>query len=602
MAGAGQPSGLNEGPFIPSPEQNLMFEGFNGLNTNASRPGIEDDQCSWMDGWMPLGKNFLRTIPDVGDSIYTAPTSTSIVYYSFYNIGAQPYAAVFNADGSVHQVNTVTTSVTTIAPVGTISSPSLTTLGVSQWGNQYLLFVAAQENGYWAWDGSLLYGAGTISPDVTITNGGSGYTVAPTVSFSGTYITAPTGTAVVAGGFVVGVSVTGTGVGIPAGDTVSITFSGGGGSSAAAVVGTMPYGVSGTALETYQERVWITSVSEVSFTAPGTFTDFATSDGGGSFFSTDSFLRTSFIQPIQTNGFLYLIADSSVNYISGVQTTGSPPTTTFVNQNADPEIGTPWATTVDTFSRNILFANAFGVQVSYGGAVTKISEMLDGVYNSVANFDNFIPSSAKAIIFGKKVWMLLLPVIDAVTGLQVNKLFMWNGKLWWSTEQGVNLVFVNSQEINSILTAYGTDGKHIYPLFQSPSNNFTKTVQSKLWDKPTGYHENKVVTRLWGIVNCYSNDVDLFISVDNETDSGGSVVEILPALMIWTTATDEVMNWVTAGDDIMNWSLGTQTNLVIPQQTVAQQGALLGLTVTTESADVALVSLMLGSQSWGYRG
>ena len=46
------------------------------------------------------------------------------------------------------------------------------------------------------------------------------------------------------------------------------------------------------------------------------------------------------------------------------------------------------------FSRNILFANDFGVQVSYGGAVNKISENLDGVYNSIPGFGGFTPSAS----------------------------------------------------------------------------------------------------------------------------------------------------------------------------------------------------------------
>ena len=247
-------------------------------------------------------------------------------------------------------------------------------------------------------------------------------------------------------------------------------------------------------------------------------------NGGGNFTSSDSFLRVAYINLKQTNGFLYLIGDSSVNYISGVQTSGSPPITTFTNQNADPEVGSPWPGTVDVFSRNILFANAFGVHVSYGGAVTKISDMLDGVYNTVPNFGNITPSAGKAIIFGKKCWVLLLPIIDPVKGQQVNKLFLWNGKtLWWTSEQDVPLIFINFQEINSILTCYGTNGASVWELFSQPSIAFTKTAQTKLWDKPGGYQFTKFVTRLWGIVKYYiplSPTVN--ISLDNELNSTSS--------------------------------------------------------------------------------
>ena len=145
----------------------------------------------------------------------------------------------------------------------------------------------------------------------------------------------------------------------------------------------------------------------------------------------------------------------------------------------------------------------FGAQVSYGGAVTKISEMLDGVYNTVPNFGNISPSAGKAIIFGKKCWILLLPIIDPVSGQQVNKLLLWSGKLWWAATQDVPLIYIQHQEINSVLTSYGTDGLSVYPMFAQPSTAVQKVAQTKLWDKPGGYQFTKFVTRFWGIVQYY---------------------------------------------------------------------------------------------------
>src|SRR5262249_53834866 len=155
--------------------------------------------------------------------------------------------------------------------------------------------------------------------------------------------------------------------------------------TASATVMLMPYGVQGNAVETYQGRVWVAKDATIFFTAPGSFSDFSTSNGGGNFTSSDSFLQIGFVQLISANGFLYLVADSSINYISGVQTTGSPPTTTFTNQNADPEVGSPYPASVETFGREIMFANAFGIHVCNGAQVQKVSEPLDGVYNTVAN-------------------------------------------------------------------------------------------------------------------------------------------------------------------------------------------------------------------------
>ena len=64
------------------------------------------------------------------------------------------------------------------------------------------------------------------------------------------------------------------------------------------------------------------------YTGPGLVADFSTAVGGGNFTSSDSFLKIGFSRLVQSNGFLYLFGDSSINYISGVQTSGVTPTTT----------------------------------------------------------------------------------------------------------------------------------------------------------------------------------------------------------------------------------------------------------------------------------
>lgn len=795
----------------------IAFEGFSGLNTDSSRPGIKDNEMWWSDGFMPVGDNKLRTMPDIGAAIFTADEADGVSWFDFGNIGATPIMITVEVDGSIYRTDTETAVTSQIAPDGTLISSARVDVGISQWGSQYILIVARQQNGYFIYDGSILYTAGEISPigpgailsggagyvsvptyvvfggsgsgvvltpvvsggsvtalkatnagsgylpgeivqvafsgggsddtpiltatlvsgvisaldliagganypdgtfalsfssgggsgaagmftaaggvvtDVVLTNGGSGYTGSPTVAFPlpgsgatitanltatvvtsfsigaggssytpgtfpltisggggsgarGTYTVNPSGvvasTTVVAGGtgyssppavalavgsgaqvatFVTGGAVdtisvvnggtnlTGTplltiegggGIGatavavITAGVIASVTVTNGGSgytttpavvvqpglnNAAYATLNLMPFGITGTALEVYQSRVWVVNGPQVTFSAPSSVTDFSTSSGGGAFTSNDSFLRVAYVQPLQTNGFLYLIADSSVNYIAGVSTSGSPPVTTFTNQNADPEVGTPYPGSVDVLGSDIVFANAFGAHVSYGGKVTKVSEPLDGVYNTVPNFNGQQLSAAKAIVYGKKIWALLLPVIDVQTGDQVNKLFCWdpNRKRWWSTPQGVNLTYVRHQEIASVITAYGSDGTKIYPLFQQPSTTFAKVVKSKLWAKPGFYAEEKSTGRAWLLAQYYSATLPGFIlSIDNET--GTSPTTITPP------------------------GSGLTTGIyVMPPLAIGQNGVLLGMTLTTNAADMAVISMAIDAEITGYRG
>ncbi len=342
--------------------------------------------------------------------------------------------------------------------------------------------------------------AGQIA-SATITSGGSGYDTPPTITVVGDGLGAQL-QANLSGSLVDSITIVSGGTGYT---KAELQFNGGN-DAAAATVNLMPFGVSGSTVETYQSRVWVGGPGRVGqVSAPGDPTDFDASHGSAGFQSTDSFLRRAFIRFIQSNGFLYLIADSSINYVSGVSTAGNPAITSFSNLNVDPQIGTPWPATVQAFGRDIVFANSVGVHVSYGGAVTKVSDELDGIYNSVPQSDwpaNFEPSAAVMTIFGIRVYILAMPIIDQVTGAMVVKCLMWDGKKWWTSPQEdlVNPFFA-SQDFDSVLTAYASAGNtSIKPMFSDLSDEFTRYVYSKLWDSP-GVFISKSQRQIFGTVN-----------------------------------------------------------------------------------------------------
>lgn len=751
-----EPESEKPNPLIPIGEPPLKMEMFQGMNTQATRTGVVDQQCFWIDGFFPVAPRNLRALYGIGTLLYTATGGKSVIWYDGFNLGATAYMCVFLSDGSAIQVQISNGAATTVLPAGTILNPAITNVGLTQYGRQYLIIAANQQNGYWLWDGALLYQAGSLGPLVTLTNPGSGYKTVPTVTASGGSGSGATFAASISGGFVTNVVVTNPGSGYLPGQTVTLAFSGGnsggsggaltavlsstgggtgatftltlaaidpsndkistvvvnnGGSgysqfttltvtvtnafaltpasiqpvitggvitgvtivnagvydvsggggggpvasmaasdpgafhvtsvtvvtpgsgyspsatavcsgggapvsqatlqlvlnpstgaitsvtvasgglygsntpptvtisdavvNATATATLMPFGVQGTDIETYQASVWVINGPTLYFTAPSSVTDFATSDGGGNRVSNDSFLRVGYVRIINTNGFLFLIADSSINYISGVQTTGAPPTTTFTNQNADPEVGTPYPASVIKVGQNIQLANSFGIHEMNGAKAVKISDDLDGVYGSVANFGGLQLSSAQATIFNKKCQLTLVQIVDPISGTTVNKIFMRYGKAWFASMQDVALTFIASQEINSVFTAYGTDGTHIYPLFQQPSTAFNKIVQSKLWDTPVGIETTKTTGRLWGMAQYYSTvSPNLVFSVDNENGIGNSYT-ITPS--------------------------GTGIKVFGPEA-VGQKGALTGMTMTTAAADMSLIQSMISSLTHDYRG
>lgn len=522
-------------PAQQSADDTIVFSGFvGGLNSQSSRPGVTENQLAICDGWCPVGDDNLRTIWDIGPSIFTASSAgTFTVWFDFGNIGSTPYCIVVTGDGSVWAVNVSTGAINLIAVPGTITAGG--SLAMTQWGSQYIIIVCQQANGYFVWDGTTFYRSGDTVP------GDAG--------------------------------------------------------------GVMPTGIAGSGVEIYAGHVWVIFGPFIAFSAPGSIVDFATADGGGNVQSNDSFLRVGYTNLKQSNGYLYLFGDSSISYIAGVNTSGSPATTTFTQQSVDPEVGTPWPGTVDILGSNIAFANPWGAHVSYGGRAAKISGMLDGIYNTAPNFGGVTPTACKHIMFGKRVWALLLPVIDQVTGQQVNKLFLWDEKKWFSTQQSVALIFVQHQEINSVLSAYGTDGNQIFPLFTTPSTAVTKTAQSRFWGNGAGLAFLKSVGRMWAAFQYFSTDgLTVDISIDSEATSATYTVQLPVGSMTWTNNLGNPINWTNNTGHTIVWGVGNTSIVVIPPQAVAQNGVFIGLTVSTNAADLALWSVAAAPVITQYRG
>jgi hypothetical protein len=326
---------------------------------------------------------------------------------------------------------------------------------------------------------------------VAVINGGSGYLNTPAITFSGGGGTGAAGTAVVTNGAISSITLSNGGSGYTSPPAVGVA--GGSNNAAVATISLMPFGVSGTSIESFQSRVWISNPAAygpiynggvINISAPESLTDFSTADGGLLYTSSDRFLREQYIALHQSNGFLYPLADSSVDVISNVQTSGTPVTTTFNYYNSHAQIGAGWRDTVQDFGQSVLFANANGICGLYGGAVTKLSKKMDDLF---ANFvppsaGGVVPSGAVCNIQTMPVYLLNITVYDPLAAQNRTVMIAWDEKNWFILSQSTVMTFVNTQEISSVMTAWGTDGRGLYPMFQTPSTK----LQSKLATKAVG--------------------------------------------------------------------------------------------------------------------
>jgi hypothetical protein len=523
----------------------MVFAGGNGTNTAYGQAVISNGVITSV--FLQSGGSGYQS----GTGVQTPPT---VIIIDGTGLGA---SIIVNG-----MAGGIVTGLQVVSGGSNYSAPVLSFTGGSGSGAMALAFV----------DDGVITGYSPIAA-------GLGYQSTPTVSFLGSTGAGATAQATINGtGQVSAVQIQTGGKGYT--NPTYVTFTGGNG-PATGTIEIMPFGVSGTTLEVYQGHVWVGNgaarspfppLGRVIFSAGGDPADFG--DDGGAFVDTNSFARVGYHSLKQTNGFLYMIADCSLDYISGVTTTSTSTTatTTFNNQNADPQIGSPWPSSITVYSRNIMFGNPIGIHASQGGAVAKVSGPLDGIYFSAASQIMPDSSSAVATIFGITVYMMLFPVIDSITGETVNKLLMWDGnsptKPWFTSQQDRALTYISTFEGNSVLQAWGTDGTNIFPLFDSPSTGFTKTFQSKLYSNPA-YWMTKTANELFGVIQNAS--APLTITVDNElgVGSGGGSVSVL------------------ASADEFN---------VFGPVPCGQNGSLLGLTVSTTAAAATIMSLTVIGQ------
>jgi hypothetical protein len=206
-----------------SPEQKKSYQivkQFKGLNTKANRTAIGEDEFSWLENAMPIGYANLKITPAQNNLGITF--ANTVTGFFSVNINLVDYILAFQANGSCEYVNLQTNTKGTVASAGKFSGSGIS---VSQWKNTQAL-ILDPTNGYFYWNGTNLVSVGSVGA-IYITNGGTGYTSAPTITIS-----APndangiqaTATATVTANVVTSISLTNAGSGYTTAPTV--TFAG----------------------------------------------------------------------------------------------------------------------------------------------------------------------------------------------------------------------------------------------------------------------------------------------------------------------------------------------------------------------------------------
>ena len=414
---------------------------------------------------------------------------------------------------------------------------------------------------------------------ITINDGGAGYGGPPTVNIVGDGSGASFLANVTAGAITSFTKIAG-GAGYTKA-TVQLT---GGNNVAAGTISLMPLGTQGTTVETYQNRVWIGNGINLYASGPGTVANFATSAGGVTTQLTDATLKAQITRVIQSSGYLYVFGDSSISVLSNV-TVSTAGVTSYNLVNADPQMGTSWRDSIAALGRALVFANPSGVYTLYGGAAEKVSPQLDGLFLS-ATWTSPTPTAAVATIFNDRVYTLNFQTLNPYTKTNQTLMAMWNGQKWFTSTQIKQPTFIQTQEVNSVIQAWGTDGTNLYPMFQTPNTSLPKVFQTKLRKHPN-YTSFKRALRLYfvGANNGVENNPTFTVQSDTDVGNGTplSLGLLQNSLIFVGTGTISFV-----GTGTINFA--TVLPVSIDGVAISSYGKMIGYTLTSNASDLDIIS------------
>jgi len=548
---------------------------FGGVNTQAARQAIEDDEFSWLENMQPIGYGHLTSVPAAVNLGVTFSGATAY-WMRGANIANVEYMMVFCTNGAAYQVNiSAGYAKTTIGAAGTFNGSGTK---FDQWANERIVIVDPTK-GVFSWDGTTLVNLVSVA------------------TFTGTIAaTTLTVAATLVGTVAVGMGVTGAGV---TANTIITGFIGGSGGlgtytvnntqavGPVAMVGTPVVPAVGTSVAVYASRVWIGNGRTVSFSAPGSYTDFTVTDFGGSFVINDSTMHSTITALTTANGFLYVIGSDSINVISDVRvsTLTTVATTLFSNLNLVTTAGTLAPDSVVSYFRTVWMAAPYGLYAVTGSTAQKGSDKLDGVYGLISNTSAI---SGGVVVLNDILCLCFLgQYLDPINGSRP-LLFVYFNKKWFFCSQISTLTFIASSSVAAKPTMFGTDGTTLYKLFSDTGASISQKAQTKLWDFDKPLLDKQVLKAGISIImpqvlgtisttidNEYSSQIASLTGTNTVTWQNNSYVTVQ-----WFNNLSQAVTWANFG---YAWY----------RTDVSSYGKYAGMTITTTVPGVDLIAAQL---------
>ena len=450
----------------------IAFRGFETMDTQSAREALPPNRLAWCENMQIVGPNQLVACNSPLPPIVTIPGETILSQFSaFYTPpGGTPtdFIISFCQSGSAYQTVVASGVTTKFAVSGTFSiAPDMTV-----WSSQRIL-IADPVGGYSTWDGHTFVQQGGVSPNIKVTNGGSGYVSPPSVTISGGSGSGATAHSVITGGVVTSVVLDNPGTGYKAGDALTVTFGSG---TAAATAIVWPFlGTNPTTLAIFVGRVWLGSTRTLTWTGTQGFDDTNPANAAGSTTLADADLVHTITALRNYNNFLYIFGDNSVKSIGTVTVSGS--NTLFNITTLSSDQGTPFPRAIASYNRLVLFANKVGVYAVLGASVEKVSDPMDGIF-PFWDFTQPLQAAVQDLHTSLHTFLLMGRYKDPVRGVTRSLILCFYKNRWFVASQGDNLTSICTAPIGGITETFASSGTDVTQIFQgtTPVNILLQTA------------------------------------------------------------------------------------------------------------------------------
>jgi len=576
----------------------IIFDDFAKMNTKVARQNLSEREVAWQENLQPIAGNDLAAVPGPATTLTTLAGKTVARRFSA-SIGTTDYIISFNTDGSCIAVNALTGAQSTVAAAATFSTtPDMTVFASSR------ILIMDKTGGYATWDGTLFVGSGGISPNIVVTNGGSGYSAPPAVSFTGGAggnAGGATATAVMGGSggsqFVVSVTLTNPGTGNAPGAAITVVFTGAHTTLAVATVVVWPQ-VTGNTIDVFAGRVWWASANAagqfriLNFTGTAGFDDINPANAAGSTTITDRDLVHGITAVRALNNFLYIFGDQSIKQIGSITVQSSITLFTILTLASD--IGTSFLMSIQSYNRLVLFANKQGVYGIFGATVQKISDDLDGIFQ-LTDFSQE-PNAALNDLNNIHCYLLLVKYLDPVAGSR-SIIVIYQQNKWFLVSQG-SLLSICSVPLASTtqVETFGSSGADVTQLLQNKAVNVAIKLITSLTPHGNIVQAKKPV--ISGIAVTTTSAQTLTMTLD--TENGSNSYQFTAASIVnWINNLGQLVQFQNNGLANVNFITG---GFRFPKQDTEGYGKYIGNTVTGSVQNLsinAIVNQYEEADLWG---